>query len=103
MDTDEMRAYLLRARGPRVDTAEAAARLLVELAAEAGGLLAAAGQGEEPARDAVAGYARRRAYVLVRLAELRPEYEGAADAAVAAWAGAEDRLIAAEVAAVRRG
>lgn len=93
----DMHRFLLRQSAPAVDSEAAALRLLVELGTEADELVAQAVQGERPDPEAVAGYRRRRAYVLAHLAELRPEYAEAAADSIARWSEAEGEAIRAAV------
>ncbi|MGX9891394.1 hypothetical protein [Streptomyces sp. NPDC002276] len=89
---ERARHFLLKVEGPRVDDETAGLRMLADLDAEGTDLMNRAVSGEEtPTAYEVANHLRRRAYVWVRLAELRPEeFETTAAAAVAAWQAAED-------------
>jgi hypothetical protein len=88
-DADQLagrHAWLLAVDGPPVGDEAQALRLLARVEADADAALATAmenGRDVEP--DEVADQVRRRAYVWVRLAQDRPEFEQAATAAVRAW------------------
>lgn len=81
--TPSSREFLRSIPGPEIREPIDALRLLIECDRESAELLIAMYfDGYRPDAHAMAGYARRRAYVLVRAAELWPEFETAADAAV---------------------
>ncbi|MFF4741437.1 hypothetical protein ACFY2W_36965 [Streptomyces sp. NPDC001262] len=85
---DEMvddRALLLEATGPDVAHPGDALLLLAALAEQSDDFLAAALQGEPVPEDERAENHRRRAYVWVRVAEHRPEFEPVAEAEIRAW------------------
>ncbi len=96
------REYLLSLPGPEIREPMDALRLLIECDSEASELMIAMYfDGWRPDAHAMAGYARRRAYILVHAAALWPEFEAAADAAItweryesaAVHAAVEQRLI----------
>ncbi|MFC8670024.1 hypothetical protein [Streptomyces sp. NPDC057199] len=87
--TDDSRQFLLKMTAPPVGSPMDALQLLIMSGAEAGELLAQAYRGERPDAVSVAGYHRRRAYVLVHLAEDHPEFAEAAAEAVTQWDAAE--------------
>jgi len=95
---DDAANFLRATPGPPVDTSEDAVRLLADLVAEASGLLARSGAGKAaPDAFELAGFERRRAYVLTRCGDLWPEFAERAEVARQAW---EDSERAASVAAV---
>ncbi|MGA5565297.1 hypothetical protein ACPCUV_29580 [Streptomyces platensis] len=105
-DADELaqaRAYLLSASGPTVANETEALQLLAQIEAEADELSTRALDCvRSPEPDEVAGQRRRRAYMWVRLAELRPEFMESATFAVRTWQDSEAEVIRAAVAAATR-
>lgn len=81
----EDRTLLLSATGPDVAHPGDALLLLAALAEQSDDFLTAALQGEPVPEGERAENHRRRAYVWVRVAEHRPEFEPVAEAEIRAW------------------
>ncbi|WP_031078019.1 hypothetical protein [Streptomyces sp. NRRL WC-3742] len=96
MAHDDLREHLLRHSTPPVTTPMEALRLMADLTAESDRLRVQALQGENDP-EALAGYHRRLAYVLVHLAELAPEFRAAADTALGWWHDSDAAAIVAAV------
>ncbi|MCC2279842.1 hypothetical protein LKL35_31095 [Streptomyces sp. ET3-23] len=79
------RTALLSAAGPDVNHPGDALLLLADLAEQSDDFLAAALRGDPVPEDERAEHHRRRAYVWVRVAEHRSEFEPVAEAEIRAW------------------
>lgn len=99
----DRRAFLLRMDGPPVEDEAQGLRLLaqVEAADHASVVALATGRPVDP--QDVAAHTLRRAYAWARLAELNPEFEEAAAAALRVWDAAEDAHTMAVVLQATRG